>query len=102
VYREAAESTATSRDTIVGFTVGTDSIDFTEMNTGGDFHALQTVTSLPTTIDAQSLVAYVTGGNTVLYVNDTGAAQTIGNASMQILLTGVTTLGDADLDYFLI
>jgi Ca2+-binding RTX toxin-like protein len=102
VYREAAESTRTSRDTIVGFTVGTDSIDFTEMNTGGDFHALQTVTSLPATIDAQSLVAYVAGGNTVLYVNDTGAAQTIGNASMQILLTGVTTLGDADLDYFLV
>jgi Ca2+-binding RTX toxin-like protein len=102
VYREAAESTRTSRDTIVDFTVGTDSIDFTEMNTGGGFHALQTVTSLPATIDAQSLVAYVAGGNTVLYVNDTGAAQTTSNASMQILLTGVTTLGDADLDYFLV
>ena len=103
VFRDALDSTRASRDTIVDFTVGTDSIDFTQMLTGGSFHALQTVTSAPVSIDAHSLVAFAgPGGNTVLYVNDTDAAQTIKNASMEILLKGVTTLSDADLDYFLI
>ena len=102
VFRDARDSTRTSRDTIYDFTVGTDSIDFTQMLTGGSFHALQTVTSAPATIDADSLVAVVSGGNTVLYVNDTDASQTIRNASMEIFLRGVTTLGDADLDYLLI
>ena len=100
VFRDARDSTRTSRDTIYDFTVGTDRIDFTQMPTG--FHALQTVTSAPVTIDADSLVAVVSGGNTVLYVNDTDASQTIRNASMEIFLRGVTTLGDADLDYLLI
>ena len=102
VFSDARDSTRTSRDTIYDFTVGTDSIDFTQMLTGGSFHALQTVTSAPATIDADSLVAVVSGGNTVLYVNDTDASQTIRNASMEIFLRGVTTLGDADLDYLLI
>ena len=103
VFRDASDSIRGARDTIADFTVGEDSIDFTQMNSGGGFHALQTVTSMPTTIDAHSLVAYVgSAGNTVLYVNDTGAAQTTSQASMEILLKGVTTLSDADLDYFLI
>jgi Ca2+-binding RTX toxin-like protein len=103
VFRDASDSIRGARDTIADFTVGEDSIDFTQMNSGGSFHALQTVTSMPTTIDAHSLVAYVgSAGNTVLYVNDTGAAQTTSQASMEILLKGVTTLSDADLDYFLI
>ncbi len=103
VFRETTDSIHVSRDTITDFAVGEDTIDFTEMSTGGNFHALQTVTSAPATIDAHSLVAFVTsGGNTVLYVNDTGAAQATNHASMEILLKGVTTLGDADLGYILI
>ncbi len=102
VFREASDSTRSARDTIIDFTAGQDSIDFTQMSTGGNFHALQTVTSAPATIGAHSLVAFVSGGNTVLYVNDTGAAQATNHASMEILLKGVTTLGDADLGYFLI
>jgi len=39
--------------------------------------------------------------STLLYANDTDAALTTGNASMEILLKGVTTLGHADLDDFL-
>ncbi len=102
VFRDALDSTRGSRDMILDFTVGTDSIDFRQMLSGGGFHALQTVTSAPATIDAHSLVAFVANGNTVLYVNDTTVAQTTNGASMEILLRGVTTLGDADLGYFLI
>jgi Ca2+-binding RTX toxin-like protein len=100
VFRDALESTHVSRDTIGDFTPGTDRVDFTQMVSGGGFHALQTVMSAPATIDAHSLVALVgTDGNTVLYVNDTDAAQTTRNASMEILFKGVTTLADADIDY---
>ncbi len=103
VFRDARDSTQVSRDTILDFTVGEDRIDFTGMLSGGNFHALQTVTSIPVTIDAHSLVALVgANGNTVLYVNDTGAAQATNNASMEILLKGVTTLGITDLDYHLL
>ena len=102
VFRDATDSTRAARDTIADFLVGTDTIDFTEMGTGGTFHALQTVTSMPATIDAHSLVAYVVGGNTLLYANDTDTAQTTNTASMEILLKGVTTLGDTDLDYLVV
>jgi Ca2+-binding RTX toxin-like protein len=102
VFREASDSLRGARDVLTDFTVGEDSLDFTQMNTGGNFHALQTVTSAPATIGAHSLVAFVSGGNTVLYANDTGAAQTTSHASMEILLKGVTMLGDADLGYILI
>ena len=92
-----------TRDTITDFRVGEDVLDFTQMSTTG-FHALQIVTSLPSTIDAHSLVAFVTGGGaTLLYVNDTDAAvRTSSPTRMSIELTGVTRLSDADLDYFLI
>jgi Ca2+-binding RTX toxin-like protein len=103
VFRDTLDSTRAARDTIIDFEVGTDTIDFTQLSTGGSFHALQTVMSAPATIGAHSLVAYVLGnGNTVLYANNTDAAQTTKHASMEIVLEGVTTLGDADLDYFLI
>ena len=99
LFRDAADSTRGARDTIIDFTVGTDRIDLTQM-AGEGLHTLQTVTSVPATIDAHSLVAFVlSNGNTLLYVNDTDAAQTTRSASMEILLKGVTTLGDADIDY---
>ncbi len=100
VYRDVSDSVRGARDTITDFTVGEDAIDFTAMS--GGFHALQTVTVAPTTIDAHSLVAFINNGNTVLYVNDTSAAQTTNHASMEILLKGVTALSDADLGYHLV
>jgi Ca2+-binding RTX toxin-like protein len=101
VFRDTADSTRASRDTILGFTVGTDVIDLTQID--GGFQPLQTVTSAPVTIGAHSLVAFVMGnGNTVLYANNTVDALTTRNASMEIVLKGVTTLGDADLDYLMV
>ncbi len=99
-FRDAADSTRASRDTILDFTVGTDSIDLTQID--GGFQPLQTVTSAPATIGAHSLVAYVVGSNTVLYANNTDAAQSTSSASMEILLKGVTTLSDTDLDYLIV
>ena len=101
VFRATGDSTRASRDTIIGFTVGTDVIDLTQID--GGFQALQTVTSAPATIGAHSLVAFVLGnGNTVLYANNTDAALSTKSASMEIVLKGVTTLADADLDYLVV
>jgi Ca2+-binding RTX toxin-like protein len=101
VFRDTGDSTRASRDTILGFTVGTDVIDLTQID--GGFQALQTVTSAPATIGAHSLVAFVLGnGNTVLYANNTDDALSTKNASMEIVLKGVTTLSDADLDYLMV
>jgi len=76
-------------------------IDLTQID--GGFHALQTVTAAPATIGAHSLVAFVLGnGNTVLYANNTDAALSTKSASMEIVLKGVTTLADADLDYLVV
>jgi hypothetical protein len=48
------------------------------------------------------MVAFVSGGNTVLYLNNTGSAQAADTASMEIFLKGVTGLTDADLGYHLV
>jgi len=101
VFRATADSTRASRDTILDFTAGTDVIDLTQID--GGFRPLQTVTSAPSTIDAHSLVAFLVGnGNTVLYANNTDAALSTRNASMEIVLKGVTTLSDTDLDYLMV
>ena len=101
VFRATGDSTRASRDTILDFTAGTDVIDLTQID--GGFRPLQTVTSAPSTIDAHSLVAFLVGnGNTVLYANNTYAALSTRSASMEIVLKGVTTLSDADLDYLMV
>jgi len=101
VFRATGDSTRASRDTILDFTAGTDVIDLTQID--GGFRPLQTVTSAPSTIDAHSLVAFLVGnGNTVLYANNTDAALSTRSASMEIVLKGVTTLSDADLDYLMV
>jgi len=101
VFRATGDSTRASRDTILGFTVGTDIIDLTQID--GGFQPLQTVTSAPATIGAHSLVAFALGnGNTVLYANNTDAALSTRSASMEIVLKGVTALSDSDLDYLVV
>ena len=82
-------------DTITDFTHGSDKIDLSAL--AGLANALTTVVSAPANIAANSLVAYVSGGSTILYANTSAAPQAVAGASMEIHLTGVTTLSDADI-----
>ncbi len=102
IYLTPTDSTHDRRDTIVDFQHGLDILDFSSLEGGADFHALVTVTTAPTTIDAFTLLAYVSGRNTVLYVNNTENAQLADAASMEILLQGTKNLTDSDLGYYLI
>ena len=106
VYLETTDSTHDRRDTILDFKHGVDILDFSMLDGGEDdgnsFNPLVTVTTAPTTIDAHTLLAFVSGGDTILYVNNTDAAQTADAASMEILMQGLTTLTDSDLGYYVI
>lgn len=101
VFRDASHSTHGARDTITDFRVGEDRLDFFDLG-GAGFSDLVTVTSAPMTIDAHSIVAFVSRGSTVLYLNDTSSAQTAEAASMEIFLKGVTGLTEADLGYHMV
>jgi hypothetical protein len=91
----ADSNSANGADTILDFNHGADKIDLSF--TGGLGVALQTATSAPTSISANTLLAVVTGGNTTLYANTTTHQENLGSADMQIQLTGVTNLSDSDI-----
>ena len=101
VFRDVSHSMHGARDTITDFRVGEDRLDFFELG-GAGFNDLVTVTSAPLTIDAHSIVAFVSRGSTVLYLNDTGSVQTAESASMEIFLKGATGLADTDLGYYMV
>jgi Ca2+-binding RTX toxin-like protein len=82
-------------DTITDFVAGLDKIDFSALSGLGN--ALVSTNTAPTTIDANTLLAYASGGNTILYANHTAAAEAITSADMEIHLTGVTNLSDNDI-----
>jgi len=95
-YVAASDSTHAAYDTILDFTVGVDALDFTDIGVDG-FRPLVTVTTAPSTIAAHTIEAFVSGGNTILYVNDTDTEQAADSASMEIHLAGVTGLTDSDI-----
>lgn len=101
VYLAPTDSTHDRRDTILDFKHGVDILDFSMLEGGASFHPLVTVGTAPTTIDAFTLLAFVSGGNTILYVNNTENAQAADAASMEILLQGTKNLTDSDLGYYL-
>ena len=82
-------------DTITDFVPGQDKIDLSAL--AGLVNALATMTSAPASISANSVVAYVSGGSTILYANTSAVPEAVASASMEIHLTGVTTLSDTDI-----
>ena len=94
-YDDIEYSTHAAFDTITDFAVGEDILELAFL---GSFDPLVTVTTAPATIAAHSLVAFVSGGNTILYVNNSDDELATDSASMEIHLTGVTGLSDADID----
>jgi Ca2+-binding RTX toxin-like protein len=101
-YLETADSTHDMRDTILDFTHGEDILDFSSLAGGNVFsNGFVSVTTAPTTVDAFTLLAFVSGGNTIFYVNNTDTAQAAESASMEILLQGLTTLTESDLGFYM-
>lgn len=102
VYLSPGDSTHNRRDTIRDFAHGIDILDFSALEGGSSFHPLVTTSAPLTTIDAFTLLAFVSNRDTILFVNNTASAQAIDAASMEILLQGVQNLTDSDLGYYLI
>ena len=96
-YTAASQSAPGTYDTITDFIHGEDKIDFSAL--AGLSNGLASTTTAPATIDPHTLLAYVSGGSTVLYANTTGVTETIATADMAIHLTGVTNLSDNDLNH---
>ena len=94
-YTAVSDSTPGAYDTITDFTHGQDKIDLSDL--AGLVNGLASTTTAPSTIDPHALLAYVSGGDTVLYVNNTDNSETIATASMEIHLLGVGNLTDQDV-----
>ena len=94
-YTAVSQSAPSAYDTITDFTSGQDKIDFSAL--AGLGNSLASTGTAPSTIDPHTLLAYVAGGNTILYVNTTAGSQTLATADMAIHLTGVTNLADTDI-----
>ena len=97
VYNATTDSApgAGNFDIITDFVQGLDKIDFSALSGLGN--ALVSTTSAPTTIDPNTLLAYVSGGNTILYANVSAAQETTTSADMEVHLTGVANLSDSDV-----
>ena len=94
-YATVADSQAGAFDTITDFLPGDDKIDLSALVGLGN--PLTMVVSAPANIAANSLVAFVSAISTILYANTSAAPQAAASASMEIHLTGVTTLANADI-----
>ena len=96
-YTAVSQSAPGAYDTITDFVHGQDKIDLSAI--AGLGNSLSSTTTAPATIDPHALVAYISGGNTFLYVNATASSQTIATADMEIHLIGVTNLSNGDLNH---
>ena len=94
VFKAVTNSMPGSFDTIANFDHGADHIDLTAIS-GADSN-FNSLTATPTSIAAHTIDIVATGGNTVIYVNASGSAQTIGSSDMEIHLTNVTNVTSAD------
>ena len=94
-YTEVSQSAPGAYDTITDFVHGQDKFDLSTMSGLGN--GLASTGTAPSTIDPHTLLAYVSSGNTILYVNTTASPHTVDAADMEIHLTGVTNLGDSDI-----
>ena len=89
VFKAVTDSMPGSFDTIANFDHGADHIDLTAIS-GADSN-FNSLPATPTSIATHTIDIVATGGNTVIYVNASGSAQTIG-ISDKIHLTNVTNV----------
>src|SRR3984893_15343313 len=93
-YKSAADSTQTAADRINSFSVANDKID-TSAVTGATTYQGQ-LANTSTNINAHSAAWLQSGGNTLVYVNNTGGAVAESSAAMKIVLSGTLTLTASD------
>lgn len=86
-YSQISDSTSSATDIITDFTSGTDVIDLSALDTGGEV-----LTFADTTATAYSVWYAQSSGNTIVYVDTTGDAV----SDMQIQLTGTISLQSSD------
>ncbi|MEH2614350.1 glycoside hydrolase family 113 [Bradyrhizobium sp. AZCC 1693] len=81
-------------DTILGFTHGSDKIDFSAIT------GLATVApagSAPPQIAAHTIEIVTSGGNTIIYANASNSSESLADVDMEIHLTGVSNLTSFDI-----
>jgi Ca2+-binding RTX toxin-like protein len=81
-------------DTILDFTHKSDKIDFTAI---ASLTAVASATSAPSQIAAHTIEIVTSGGNTIVYANASGSAESLAHVDMEIHLTGVTNLTSSDI-----
>jgi len=93
MYGAAGESTVSAMDVIANFH-STDLIDLTGLGT-----KLAYAGAVSNKLAARSVGWGQSGGNTFVYVNTTGKAQTLGSVDMKIALLGTVTLTGANITH---
>jgi VCBS repeat-containing protein/probable HAF family extracellular repeat protein len=94
-YTLASDSTQSAADTITDFAHGTDKIDLSTITGARLFKATQ-LASTSASVAADTVAWIQTGGNTLVYVNNTGAAVAASSAAMKITLSGTISLTAVD------
>ena len=97
VFAAVADSTIASHDTISDFVHGTDVIDTSAI---AGITAVQGFITGATQVAANSIAWIQSGANTIVYVNNSTAAEGQGSADMEIILTGITPSTLTSLDFF--
>ncbi len=95
VYAAPSDSTATAMDVITNFHTSTDLLDFTGLGQ----HLTVAGPLLYGYIAGASIGWQVSGGNTFVYINTSGAAASLGGASMKIELEGNVGLSAAAISH---
>jgi Ca2+-binding RTX toxin-like protein len=97
VFTSTSESTVASHDTINNFIHGTDVIDTSAIVA---ITALQGLITGSTQVAAHSIAWIQSGSDTLVYANNTSAAENQAAADMAIVLTAVTASTLAAGDFF--
>ena len=95
IFSAVSDSTVASSDTISDFVHGADLINSSAIS---GITSVQGLISGATQVNAHSIVWIQSGANTIVYMNNSAAAQDQAAADMKIILTGVTasTLNSGD------
>lgn len=88
IYNSASNSTSSAMDIITNFNVGMDRIDLTSLGALQYDGSIQSNGKNGNTIAAHSVGWQVSGGNTFVYVNTSGAKENIAASNMKIELAG--------------
>jgi hypothetical protein len=89
-YGAVGDSTSTAMDIITNFHVAMDLIDLTGIGTKLTYAG--SIASNGTTIAADSIGSQASGGNTLVYVNSSGASEKLTATNMKIELQGSIAL----------